>query len=296
MILVTGANGKVGRELVRILAPRAEAVRAMVRSRARATGVEGLGVPLVVGDFERPATLSAAFAGVDRLFLASSTSPQVAELHANAIEAARAAGVGHVVRLSSLGAAPGAPTAMQRWHGDAEAHLAASGLAFTHLRPAYFMQSTRIFAPAAGARGAIAVPAGDGRIGMIDLRDVARVAAEILTGPAGDGGPHRGATYDLTGPEALTFADVAVELSAATGRPMRYHDAPPRQAREAMLRAGLAPWLADALVEFYRHCAAGGFNLVTDDVRRVTGRGPRDFTRFALEIAPFFRGGEAEGE
>ena len=183
-----------------------------------------------------------------------------------------------MVRVSSLGAAPDAPTAMQRWHGDAEAHLAASGLAFTHLRPAYFMQSTRIFAPAAGARGAIAVPAGDGRIGMIDLRDVARVAAEILTGPAADGGPHRGATYGLTGPEALSFADVAVELSAATGRPMRYHDAPPRQAREAMVRAGLAPWLADALVEFYRHCAAGGFNLVTDDVRRVTGRGPRDFT------------------
>jgi uncharacterized protein YbjT (DUF2867 family) len=294
MILVTGANGKIGRELVRILAPRAEPVRAMVRSRARATGVEGLGVPLVVGDFERPATLAPVFAGVDRLFLVSSTSPRVAELHANAVEAARAAGVGHVVRVSSLGAARDAPTSMQRWHGEAEAVLAASGLAYTHLRPAYFMQSTRIFAPATAARGTITVPAGDGRIGMVDLRDVAAVAAEVLT--SGDRERHRGAAYSLTGPEALSFAEVAARLGAAIGRPVRYQEAPPPQVRDGMVRAGLAEWLADALLEFYRHTAAGGFDLVTDDVRRVAGRPPRSFDQFAREFAAHFRGDEGGSE
>lgn len=294
MILVTGANGKIGRELVRILAPRAAPVRAMVRSRARACGVEGLGVPLVVGDFEKPASLPPVLAGVERLFLVSSTSPQVAELHGAAIEAAKAAGVHHVVRVSSLGAAPDAPTAMQRWHGEAEALLAASGIAYTHLRPAYFMQSTRIFAPATASRGTITVPAGDGRIGMIDLRDVAAVAAEILTGP--DGECHHGAAYRLTGPETLSFADVALRLGAAIGRPVRYHDAPPQQAREGMVRGGVAEWLADALVEFYRHTAAGGFDLVTDDVRRVTGREPRSFDRFAREFATHFRGDESGSE
>lgn len=290
MILVTGANGKIGRELVRILAPRHEPVRAMVRSRLRATGVEGLGVPLVVGDFTKPASLAVAFEGVGRLFLVSSTSPEVAALHRTALEAARQAGVEHVVRISSLGAAADAPTAMQRWHGEAEAALEASGLAWTHLRPAYFMQSTRAFAPLTAARGTITVPAGEGRVGMVDLRDVAAVGAAILT--AGDRDRHQGTAYDLTGPEALSFAEVAEKLSSATGRRIRYLDTPPEQARDGMVRGGMAPWLAEAVVEFYRHCAAGGFDRLTGTVEEVLGRPPRTFDRFAREHAASFRGDE----
>lgn len=294
MILITGANGKIGCELVRILAPRPEPVRAMVRSRLRAAGVEGLGVPLVVGDFARRQTLAPLLEGVDRVFLVSSTSPRVAELHGALLEAAKACGVEHVVRVSTIGAAPDAATSMQRWHGEAEAVLEGSGIAYTHLRPAYFMQSTRAFAPLTAARGTITVPAGDGRIGMVDLRDVAAAGAAVLT--AADRAVHRGAGYDLTGPETLSLADVAARLSAATDRAIRYVDTPPDRAREVMVRGGLEPWLADAVVEFYRHAATGAFELLTGDVERLLGRPPRDFDRFAREHAAYFRGDETGSE
>lgn len=268
-ILVTGATGKVGRHLVRELARHGHPVRALVRNRARATAIEGTGVPMVVGDLDKPETLPPALEGVRRVFLLSSPSPRVEELHGHLVDAAAEAGVAHVVRLSARGADPEGPIALLRWHGQAEKRLEASDLAWTHLRPTFFQQNLLGLAPWIAARGELRVPGGDARVAMIDVRDVARSAAAVLAGDVED---HAGRAYELTGPKAQGFGEVAQVLSAVLGRDVRYVDQDPEEARQAMEGAGVPGWLASGLVELYRLYAERGEEEPTGEVERLTGR------------------------
>ncbi|HEX2254753.1 MAG TPA: SDR family oxidoreductase [Thermoanaerobaculia bacterium] len=288
MILITGATGTVGGHLVDELVERGIPARLLVRSRARAAGVEGSGMPLAVGDLERPETLEGALDGIERVFLLSAPSPHTARLHANLVDAARRAGVRHVVRLSAWGARADADLGLLRWHGEAEAHLEASGLAWTHLRPASFLQNLFALAPRVIAGSEIAAPAGDGAQCYVDAADVARAAAEVLTG---DG--HEGAAYTLTGPEALTYHELAATLTAVVGRPVRYRDQPADEARRGMVAAGMPEWLAEEMVRLHRKVAAGRRQQPSPDVERLTGRPPASFADFAHRNAGVFRGDEA---
>lgn len=287
-ILIVGGNGTVGRHVVAELVGRRAPARALVRSRARATAVEGTGLPMVVGDLADPGSLDAALAGVERVFLASSPSLRVAELHGNLVDAARRAGVRHVVRVSALGASPGSPSELLRGHGEAEAHLEASGVGFTHLRPAWFMQNLLGYAPWIAAHGELAVPSGSGTLAMIDARDIARVAALALTEPG-----HEGRTYRLTGPEALSFARVAEVLTEVLGRPIRHHDLPPDEARRQMLADGMPEWLAEGLLGLFRHAPVDPPAEVTGDVEAVTGAPPTPLAAFARDHAARLRGDES---
>ena len=141
MILVTGATGKVGTDLVKALEARGEQVRAMVRNPERATGLQGQGVEIVAGDFEKIETVDAALKGVDKVFLLSVPDPQMAEQTGAFVEAAKRANVKHIVRLSILPSSPDSPLDIGKWHGDADQHVIDSGIAYTLLRPAYFMQN-----------------------------------------------------------------------------------------------------------------------------------------------------------
>jgi uncharacterized protein YbjT (DUF2867 family) len=286
MILITGATGTVGREVIGELQRLgATGVRALVRDPARASFIREAGFETVEGDFDRPETLDAALEGVERAFLLTPPSPHTVAQHAAFIEAAKRAGVRRVVKLSAVGADSSAPEGFGKWHGQSEELLRSSGLGWTILRPNFFMQNLLGQAGAIAAQGAVYQPVGDARASFIDVRDIAAVAARTLT----DEG-HEGETYVLTGPEALSYTDVAAKLSEATGRPVAYVAITPEQFREGALAQGLPEWLVSALERLNELAVSGDAEEVTEDVRRVGGREPKTFDEFARDHAKAFRG------
>lgn len=276
MILVTGATGTVGSEVVRQLVATGERPRALVRDPATARQQLGDQVEHVVGDLDRPETIAAALAGVDRVFLLTTQSSRQPEWERAVIGAAARTGVGQLVKLSVFRANEQSPLQVARQHGQAERVLAQSGLAATILRPVFFMQNLLAMVH----DGAIATAAGDGRVAMVDARDIAAVAVATLTG-----GGHAGKTYTLTGPEALSFYQVASILSRQTGRPLRHVRVPPDKVRVALQGRGVAAWFADDMAKLHSMLAVGYEEVVTDDIHRVTGRPPRTLAQFAGDHA-----------
>ena len=286
MILVTGATGTTGREVVGELQRLGAAgVRALVRDPARASVIREAGFETAEGDFDRPETLGAALEGVERALLLTPPSPQTFEQQRAFIEAARRAGVRHVVKFSAIGADASAPEGFGKWHGQSEDLLRSSGLAWTMLQPNFFMQNLLGQAQQIAATGAIHQPVGDARASFIDARDIASVAARTLTEEG-----HEGQTYVLTGPEALSYAEVAAKLSEATGREIKYVPISPEQFRAGALGAGLPEWLVSALEQLNELFASGRAAEVSDDVPRVGGKEPTTFEQFARDHAAAFGG------
>jgi len=285
MILITGATGTTGREVVKELSRLgARDVRALVRDPARADFIREAGFETVAGDFEKPETLGAALEGVGRALLLTPPTPDTVTHHRGFIEAAEGAGVRHVVKLSAIGADADAPEGFGKWHGQAEDLLKSSGLEWTMLRPNFFMQNLLGQAQQIAATGRIFQPVGDARASFIDVRDIAAVAARALTE---DG--HEGQTYTLTGPEALSFHDVAAKLSEATGKSIAYVPVSPEQFRAGALGAGLPEWLVGALERLNEIFAAGHAAAVTDAVQRAGRKAPTTFEQFARDYAEAFK-------
>jgi uncharacterized protein YbjT (DUF2867 family) len=285
MILVTGATGHVGSELVRLLAEAGAPTRALIHSPAKAAPIQRLGVQTAVGDYEQPDTLDAAMDGCDQLFLLSPASPGQPEQEHHIIDAAKRAGVARVVKQSVPGANLDSPMAFGRWHAQVEQDLAQSGLAATLLRPNSFMQNFLMSAQPVAEQSQLYGMTGAGRVSYIDSRDVAAVATRVLTDPG-----LRGREYTLTGPEDLSAAEVAERLSAVVGRQVRYVDLPPDAFAQGLASAGAPGWLVDALLESNTWLAAGHGAGVTDEVARMTGRPLRTFDQFAGEHQAAFGG------
>ena len=286
MILVAGATGRTGSEVVKALIGKGEQVRALVRDPERAGAIQGPGVELVVGDVEKPETWDAALQGVDKAFLLSPEGPQMAELHGKFADAAKGAGVRHLVRMSILVANPDSPLAIGRWHGEADRNVENSGIPYTIIRPAYFMQnlvgSARMIASESAFPGAM----GDGKVGVIDTRDIGNVAATVLTS---DG--HEGKIYPLTGPEALSMGELAGKLSAALGKEVKYINVPQQDAKAGMMAMGMPDWMADGWTAMAMMISTGAANMVTPMVKEVTGQEPRSFDQFAGDYVDAFQGG-----
>lgn len=284
MILVTGGTGTVGKELVKALSSAGVKFRVLTRDPGKAAALKLPGVELRRGDMEKPETLAPALEGVGKLFLLSSADPRQAEIQGRVVDAAKAAGVRHVVKLSALGADEKSPVNLARWHGATEKLIEKSGLAWTHVQPHFFMQNTLMFAPTVKAQGAIYAPMKDGKISLVDVRDVAAVAAKALTSPG-----HEGKRYAVTGPEALSFGQIAEKISRAAGKPVKYVDVPPAEARKAMSASGFPGWLADGLLGLYAGFSAGRAAAVSGAVSELTGGPGISFDRFAQDHAALFR-------
>jgi uncharacterized protein YbjT (DUF2867 family) len=286
MILVTGATGLNGKELLRVLSASGVAVRALVRNPAKAEAIAALpNVEIVQGDMAHPETLAAGLRGVDRAMLISSSDPIMLDVQTNFIDAAKQAGVKHVVKLSGIMPELDSAFRFARMHGEIEKRLEASGMAFTHLRAGEFMPAYFRQVPNITAKGAMFLPMEDARIASIDVGDIAEIAAKVLTGAG-----HEGKTYPLTGPQALTMTEVAEKLSAATGNTIRYVNVPPEAARQAQLAAGMPPYLADALFELFAERRNGKEAKVWPDAERLLDRRPTSFDEFAKRNAAVFRG------
>jgi uncharacterized protein YbjT (DUF2867 family) len=286
MILVTGGTGLNGKELLHRLSARGVAVRALVRDPARAAAIAALpNVEIVQGDMARPETLKAALRDVESAMLISSSDPMMLEVQSNFIDAAKQAGVRHLVKLSGIMPELDSAFRFARMHGEIEKRLEASGMAFTHLRAGEFMPAYFRQAPNIAAKGAMFLPMEEARIASIDVGDIAEIAARVLTSPG-----HEGKTYPLTGPEALTMTEVAAKLSAATGKPIRYVNVPPEAARQAQLAAGMPPYLADALFELFAERRNGKEAKVWPDAAVLLGRRATSFDEFARRNAAIFQG------
>ncbi|MET0552237.1 MAG: SDR family oxidoreductase [Vicinamibacteria bacterium] len=283
MILVTGASGTVGTEVVKALVARRAPVRAGYRTRPQnvPAGVESAAL-----DYDRAETLAPALRGVESVFLLSSTtSPaELLEREARVVDEAKRAGVKRVVKLSVIGA-PEGRFQVARWHRPVEQYVEASGLAWTHLRPNGFMQNLFNYkGDTLRGQSALYAAVGDAAVSHVDARDIGAAAARVLT----EGG-HEGKAYDLTGPAALTYGQIAEALTTALGRAVRYVPITVEQYKAGALAAGVPEVYADALADLDRAYAEGIASRLADGVRTLTGRDPISFDAFARDYAPSMR-------
>jgi uncharacterized protein YbjT (DUF2867 family) len=286
-VLITGATGRVSGALLDALEGSNLNLRALVRDESQLAALETRGVATVVGDLDYPETLPPAFQGVDDLWLLTAMGPRSPENSMNAVWAARRAGVERVVRMSAVGAAHDAPTRNGRLHALSDDELESCGMRWTVLRPLFFMQNLLDVAQSVATEGRFYLNMGDGRLGMIDVRDIAEFAAEILRA---EPDRHHGRIYTPTGPEAISFAEVALQLGQALGREIHYVPVPDAAARESMLDIGISPWLTGMLVEYGQAYATGWGDFTTTDFEEVVGRGPRSFADFARAHTTAFAG------
>src|SRR5579872_5297177 len=284
MILITGGTGAIGTELIKILAKADRPIRAMVRNPAKAGSIAFPGVQIVEGDFEDLASLDAALSGVTKAFLLAAPTEHQLDHETNFLKAAANANLEHIVKLSAMGASPDSPSRFLRGHGEAELRLEESRIPWTHLRPNQFMQNLLGPRDSIIQRGEFYAPAGDAKMSIVDIRDIAAVAVEVLAAsPA-----HEWKRYTITGPEALTYAEVAGRLSFEVGKPVAYVDVPPETARAGMLQSGMSEWLADGILELYALYKADLFSEVTDVVHHEGKKDPITFAQFAHDYAPQF--------
>lgn len=285
VILVTGATGHVGSQVVASLSQAQVACRALVRSPERADDLRGYDIDIAVGDFAEPESLDDALRGVTAALLVSPPGPQQTAQETAFIDAAaRAPMPPHLVKIASIGAAPDAPYYFGRTHGEIIETLRSSGVPHTVLAPNGYLQYLETHAVSIARDGVLATPGGDAEISHIDVRDVAAVAAAILTDPTG----HAAKTYDLTGPAPVSYADIAEVFTRVVGRPVQYVDVPVDQARAAMLGDGMPEWLVDGILDLGAFYRTGAAAVVSGDVERLTGRGPRSVEEFIRDHPAVF--------
>ncbi|MFK8907169.1 SDR family oxidoreductase [Streptomyces sp. YS-3] len=281
-----GATGATGNALLHSLLPLGTPVRALTRTPDRPIpGTTGAQPPFQVryADATDPLSLHEAFQGARQLFLAMANSPAQVALETRVIDVAARTGIEHIVKISAPAAEPDSPVAISRGHHAVEEHLRASGLSHTILRPYAFMQNLLRLAPTV-AQGAIFATTGDAPCNHIDCRDIGDIAAAALTRPDIAGG-----TYTLTGPEAVSYAELANRLSALTGRQIRYVNLTPDQLRDDLVRnAHMPTWLADHVVEI-QQLAVARPETPTTTVTDILGRPPRTLDAFLREHHGQFR-------
>jgi uncharacterized protein YbjT (DUF2867 family) len=281
MILITGASGNVGREVLKQIAATGAQVRAAFQSVSKAAAAPS-GVEVVTMDYNQPPTLQAALKGVERVFLVGPPAPNLPLLERKAVDEIKRSGVRHVVKLSAMG---GRAATFPRQHADSEDYITSAGVAYTFLRPNGFMQNLVTYnAPTINTQDAFYGSQGEGKVSHIDIRDIAAVAVKTLTE---DG--HQGKAYTLTGPVALSNAQIAQILSDDLGREIRYVDLPAEQFKQALLGAGVPEWSANALLDLQQFYRNDGASAVTNDVERVLRRKPRSFEQFSRDHAQAFQ-------
>ena len=285
MILVTGATGKVGSQLIEQLTAAGQPVRALVRDPEKAARMLPAEVELARGDLDDVGSIRAALEEVDRLFLLSPPVQNMVELERNVIDAA-ADNVQHIVKLSAIGADdPAGKSFFPHQHGLAEAAVRDAALPFTFLRPNFFMQNLLGSAAQIKSQGAIFQPGGSQSASHIDITDIAAAAAAVLRDPA----RHVNQAYTLTGPQSLTFDQIADILSRVIGKPVKYIDVPRDAAKKAMIASGVPEWQAEGISQLMDDYRAGKMSAVTNHVERITGRKPRTFEEFATRNSAAFQ-------
>lgn len=288
MILITGASGTVGKAVLKEVARSGQKHRAMFRSKEDAAKAPA-GTEAVIADFKDKASLAPALRGMESVYLVCSPIPDLTQLEGNVIEASEAAGVKRIVLNSALGAGDYAKS-FPGWHRKVEDKLRTTKMVHCILRPNSFMQNVlTYYAPSVRAQGAFYGAMGNARTSYLDVRNIAVVAAKAL-----QGGDHDGKTYELNGPEALTYSEVAQKISRHAGIAARYVDIPVEAQRKAMLDQGMPEWQVTALLELQEYYTGGKGGTVDGVLESLLGRPPIRMDQFLAEFAGEFRGQAAK--
>jgi len=285
MILLTGATGSAGSFIANEFVEQGVPVRILVRDRTKAKRLENIStIDIVEGDMSNAGSLTAALDGIDRVLMISAPTMDMAQTQRTFIDACKSAGVRHVIKFSGLDARPETTFPFGIMHKQIEDYLEASGLAWTHFRPTGFMQEYLREAPSIIHEGALYLPLSDVRLNPVDLADVGKVGFVLLR----DGG-HQGERLALTGPEALSIAEIADSISQATGRPVRYVPVTPEQRRHALMAHGIPVEIADALDEQVKERLKGGIeSQVNLSTHQLFGVKATTFLEFARRNAEAF--------
>jgi uncharacterized protein YbjT (DUF2867 family) len=282
MILVTGASGGAGGAVLKEVLKTNKPFRAMYRSREDAVRVPA-NIPAMIADFADKPSLRRALEGVDAVYLVCSPVRELVELESNMVDACRESGVRHVVLNSALGAGDYSKS-FPSWHRKVEEKLKASDLEYTILRPNSFMQNIlTYYAPSIRSQGAFYAAMGNAPTSFIDVRDIAVAATKTLTTPG-----HTGKTYELNGPEALTYAEVAERISRASGRRVQYVDIPAERQKQSMLDQRMPEWQVTALLDLQAYYTGGKGGQVDDVLANILGRSPTTMDQFLAEFADSF--------
>src|SRR3954471_2050726 len=285
-LLITGATGNTAALVTAQLRAKGADVRALVRDVAKAEALKEKGVELAQGDFERPETLARALEGVTSVFLVTPPHQDASGMVDRFLAVAtKSPTKPRIVRLSAIKGSDQGPTDNTRTHGRADRTIQDSGLPYVILRPNYFIQNVFGSAETIMKSGMMFQGTGDGRLGFIDVRDIADVATAVLLDHAWDRG-----IYELTGPASISFHDVAKELSAALGREVKYVPVTPEQVRETVLKMGWGEWSAGVLADYSAAYAKGWGDFTTTFVEKISGHPARSVAQFAREVlAPALR-------
>jgi uncharacterized protein YbjT (DUF2867 family) len=283
-ILITGATGNISSGILNNLKNSGHKLRALVRNPEKADALKKQGIDVRIGDLEKPWTLAPAFEGADTVWLLGPPGPRAPEQSSNGLWAAKQGGAKHVVRMSAVNAAFNAPTINSRLHALSDAEVAASGIPYTILKPHFFAQNLMMMAGASVAReGAMYMALGEGRVGIIDSRDISDFAAHVLTHSG-----HEGKTYTLTGPASLNMHQVAEAIGKGAGKPVKYTPIPVEAAHQAMIGMGMDPWMVNFLIDYMKAYSADWGNFANGEFQAVTGKAPRSIEQFARDFAGAF--------
>ncbi|MBM4386641.1 MAG: SDR family oxidoreductase [Deltaproteobacteria bacterium] len=277
-ILITGATGNTAKPLIENLYEKGYRVRALVHSPSKRGMIERTGVEVVTGDYNDQASLEKALQGIERVYLVSPTTENTVAMMKNFVDTAKKKGVKRIVKLSAFGVSPESPINILRWHAGIEECIREADIICTCLHPHFFMENLLMNAESVKNEGAIHSPLGDTGIGMISVRDIAEIAARALTEEG-----HAGSTYRLTGPEAITFREIAETLTEVTGRKVNYVKVSKvsfEAAKENMMKMGMPGWFADDIVSLMKSWTRTKTGAVTDDYKKETNRIPTSFMEF----------------
>jgi len=297
LILVTGATGNVGTELIKELSTTGAIFRAGIHSNKSYDKIRTISssAQLIEIDYDEPETLRRACDGVDKIFLLTPDSPRAVEFASNLVKEAKKAGVRHIVKQSNI-----LVTEMQTatnyagLHRDSEKIIEESGLQFTFLRPNEFMQNfVNFFAPTIKTNSAFYNPAGDAKVSFVDVRDIAAVAAKVLTGHDESKTRDSGKAYNITGPEALSYYQAAEILSNTAGKKINYVNITEADARRGMKDAGMNEWFINIALELFDNYRKGYGSQVSNAVESITGNKPISFAQFAKDYAIAFKNQKA---
>lgn len=280
MIFVTGAGGTVGSQVVKALQSANVPFRAAYFSEQKANKAREQGIDTVIIDYNRPETLRKSFQGIEKLFLLLGGAADQTQLELNAVQVANEIGIKHITKLSVWKADQEAYS-FAKVHRPVEKGIESSRISWTFLRPNSFMQNVvNYMGNTIKAEGTFYSASGEARIAHIDVRDIAAVAVKSLTESG-----HERKSYTLSGPQALTYDQIATELSKVLGRTIRHVSLPPSDLKGGMLGMGVPEPYADALLDLERYFRTGSASEITSDVEDVTGRSPIRFDQFARDYA-----------
>lgn len=285
MILITGATGNVGRATAQSLLSLGKPVRVAVREPSKLPSSIADSAEVVTADLGRSEDLAHALSGVTKALLVTPNGEGQEQLERGFIEQAAAANVAHVTKISSMEAAPDVRSAIPRSHYRSEEYLRASGMDWTMLRPSFFMQNLLIWSTAIREQGCFALPLGDAQTSLIDARDVGKAAASSLSSDT-----HRNRTYELTGPELMTFDEVAAVITEQTGKTVRYLAQSSDEFRALLERIVPSTWQVDALVALFAQIADGALARRSGDYRALTGASATRLSQFVADYAGALRG------